>query len=182
MRRRGLTLAEVMVAGALLLLTAAVAYACALLTARSQMKAGDRVTAEVNAIVGLESVRLDMQNSSLSSLVIGSNRISFLTARDSNGLFQTDASGAPQWQATVVYYDDDAQGVLRRRRIAYDQGPLSPQQLSQACNGSGTLVAYGARSLSASLNGSTVRLELTCRGSRPADQETLAATFEVRQP
>ncbi|HXE73373.1 MAG TPA: prepilin-type N-terminal cleavage/methylation domain-containing protein [Candidatus Nitrosotenuis sp.] len=165
MRQRGVTLPEILVAGTLLLLVVGVAYAVLVLTHRSWILSSGRATPAINCEVALERLRRELLETSSSTVVTLTDppAVAFATARDEEGRFCTDSEGEPRWQASVVYYVNTSRQVLLRRRLDTSSSSLSSDDLTRACDGSGSLIAYDIEDLQVSCEGDRLTLSVTCQ-------------------
>jgi hypothetical protein len=161
---RGATLAEVLVVSVLALIVTGVTFCVLLLAKRSWVMVSSRASACINSEVALERVRRDLQDSSVSGITIRDGAaLCFLSARDENGSFRTDSDGNPQWQAFVVYYVDSTLRSLRRRRVpAGLERPLTQEELTARCDGTGNLVAYDVIGLNVAASGRQITVTVRC--------------------
>lgn len=160
------TLAEVLVASALLLVVQGIAYLLLVLSNRSWSVVATRADVAINAQVGVAAMRRELQDTTASSVTVGTNAVAFLSALDDGGVFQTDADGQPLWQAFVVYYVDPNNSALRRSRITPASAtPLSQAQVAALCDGRGTVIAYDVAALCLTSKGAQVTLSVTARAT-----------------
>jgi len=161
-RQLGFTLAEMMVSCTLLLAVGTVTDALLVLTQRYVVSAQCRVAIQVNGAYALERVLLDMHDSNIVSLTNGTSSnppaISFLSCRDKFGNAQATSTGAPYWQAYIVYYVSSS-GALMWQRVVPAGLPsatataLTSTQLSNYCTG-GRPMAFGLTAFSVTPNAS----------------------------
>jgi len=92
----------------------------------------------------------EMQDSTSSSFVSGSNAFAFASAVDENGIFVTDSSGKPVWQKYILYYIPSGKTSLLKKEIDY--GTFNPSSLSSYCDGSGTRISSSVTSITLTID------------------------------
>lgn len=136
--RRAFTLLETIVTNVIILLML-LAFSWMLLAGKASFQAGAaRSASRQSADRALQKLARELSISRPSTLrqIQSPYALSFASAEDGRNEFQTDASGDPAWQKTVIYYVPPGRRELRRKEVATSSVlPLTGAQLLAQCNG-----------------------------------------------
>lgn len=137
-RKQGATLVDILIASILLGLLTAILF--------SLLKSGTvalrKVENQSELLRELQLLSLkisqEAQESNFASLSVSADEtmVAFLSAKDSNGVFQADNFGRPLWQKFVVYYHDVSDNTIRRTEVPHSStSPLNAVTLEVSSGG-----------------------------------------------
>lgn len=126
--RRGYTLAEVLVAGAIGLMMLGVVYQLVRLSRMAQSSAHQSYVLAEDVAVAFRMLQRELTETSLSSIdfrLQPKPLLTFLSSREENGL-KVDTSGSPHWVKAVYYTLEPSEGtvgaLVRRERPLEENG------------------------------------------------------------
>lgn len=141
----------------------------------------------------VQSLSRDLEASVYASLSLQGEAVSFLSARDNNGVFALDANGDPVWQRYVIFHRDPARDEVVRSELPLVAPLGTPEPIEVNTGqplasflGPGRVIARGVKrlALSVPLNGRRVRLEVDVeqpqRGGLPPARMTLSSAVYLR--
>ncbi|GMU50977.1 MAG: hypothetical protein AMXMBFR33_01230 [Candidatus Xenobia bacterium] len=162
--RKGFTLVEIMVAGALSLLVMGLVYAFLVPTMRAQLRGSTRAQLQLEATTALEAMARDLYRSAPGAWSLRTERPAAL------GLMRQDtvlATGQRAWESFVIVYAQLDDRLVRR------QWPPEPPSLGIPLPGGGAPLRLGAAELAQVANTPAAQSRWLAR-----DVETLAFTQE----
>lgn len=147
---RAFTLIETLVTMFVMLMVS-LALGWLLMLGKTNWQAGvDRSCCRQSLETAAEKIATDLRNSTPGSLVVQSGTLSFITAENDEGVFQTNAAGDPDWRRAVVYYvDGDANLRLREVPRSTPQ-PLTTAELAALKSGAGRILLNHVQAFSPS--------------------------------
>lgn len=125
MKRRGMTLAELLIGLGLTSVLAGVALSLFLLGRDAFLSALDEAALGRASYLAPRDIVDALDYSRLDSVVYAQDQLAFATAYDERGTFRTTAAGAPDWQAVQVFWVQD--GTCRVGRRAFLGIPFALQ-------------------------------------------------------
>jgi hypothetical protein len=142
----GLTLVEVLVTISILLAVMASVLAMLLTAKNIWLASVNRVSVSQDLQIAASKIATELRGSDASLITDNTEgtpaSFCFLSARDRNGSFVTDESGAPVWQKCVIYYIPPGTGRLLRKEVYETRdAPLTPAQMAAYLDGEGTQYA-----------------------------------------
>lgn len=167
MRRKGLTLIEVTIAGAVSVLLLGIILAVFRMGQTSFFQALDDTGSTRAAYVVPRSIVDRLAHSTRDSVSAAPGAFSFLTAYDRNGRFQTNALGRPQWSEYEAFYLLGTE--LHSARAANSSpssvpGPLALAQMQALRQSRGRLELLGVSNVAlVPLAGGVFRLQVSLR-------------------
>ncbi len=139
MNRRGLTLLETMVGSAITLTLLTAIFFVFRMGASAMLKVSARNEMHQSLQTACNLLARDVEQSVYDSLSLSPDgrAVSFLSALDTNGVFQADSYGAPLWQQYVIYYQLPPP-TAELFRLEVPLAPGSPEQTAP-----GPIESYG---------------------------------------
>lgn len=118
MRRRGLTLLEMVLAVALLAILLATVFFIFETSAEAFLTSGAESDIRNQASVAKEAIKRAGRETDWDSLTVAPQALSLLTHRDEEGHVVRDDQGNPVWQAYLVFFQAGSELHLRRLPVA----------------------------------------------------------------
>jgi prepilin-type N-terminal cleavage/methylation domain-containing protein len=158
-RMRGMTLIEILITTAILLITAGLLFLMIVKTKTGLQASTNRSSSRGDLQVVTWKIARELQTSNATLITDGSasglKAFSFISAFDPKGQFITDNLGQLVWQKYVIYYIEPSSMKLKRKEVYQDfltnpatLVPLTQSALAAQCDGKGTVVLPSAASLS----------------------------------